>query len=165
MGRIKYYAVNCFVLMLPVMLWNVLLASKLPPYFQPAIFNNNIPALIVAAENISRALVFLMTLLMPLSPVTQQQKTGLLLYVAGVLIYFSSWLALIYFPHSNWSTSVFGFLAPAYTPLLWLTGIALTGSRFYFNITYRRWYFMAACIIFLLFHNVHTFLVFKQVFA
>lgn len=107
-------------------------------------------------ENSSRILVFALTLLMPLRILTRAQKTGLFLYLGGITIYFISWLALIYFPDSVWSTSLPGFSAPAYTPFFWLMGIGLIGDSFYFNLRYTRFYFLLASILFLLFHNVHT---------
>ena len=153
---LKKYSLNCFLLTLPIMIWNIVLTNKLPKEFQPAIFSKDIPALLTYAENISRTFVFILTLLMPLCISKLTQKRGLILYVGGTLLYFISWLVLIYFPDSRWSNNVFGFMAPAYTPLLWLTGIGLIGNSFYFNLPYRRWFFILTAIIFLVFHNFHT---------
>lgn len=158
--NIKKYLLNCFLLTLPIMAWNMLLTNRLPEAFQPDIFWKDIPAFLTWGENISRALVFMFTLLMPLRIVTHVQKSGLILYVAGTIIYFASWLVLIYLPDSAWSNSILGFMAPAYTPLLWLLGIGLIGDSFYFNWPYRRWYFMLISIVFLSFHNYHTMLVY-----
>lgn len=153
---IKKYSLNCFLLTLPIMIWNIVLTKKLPQSFQPEIFWKDIPAYLTYGENISRAVVFMLTLLMPLRISTATQKKGLFLYIAGTIVYFASWLVLIYFPDSRWSNHMIGFMAPAYTPLLWLTGIGLIGNSFYFNLPYRRWFFISASIIFLLFHNLHT---------
>jgi hypothetical protein len=49
-----------------------------------------------------------------------------------------------------------GFMAPAYTPLLWLSGIGLIGNAFYFNLPYRRCLFIFTSLVFLSFHNFHT---------
>ena len=153
---IKKYSLNCFLWTLPIMAWNIALTNKLPKDFQPDIFWKDIPALLTYAENISRTLIFMLTLLMPLSISTFKQKRGLILYVGGTILYFISWLVLIYFPDSRWSSNVFGFMAPAYTPLLWLMGIEMIGNSFYFNLPYRRWFFILTAIIFLMFHNFHT---------
>ena len=153
---IKKYSLNCFLLTLPIMVWNIVLTTKLPQDFQPEIFWKDIPAFITYGENISRAVVFMLTLLMPLSIMTTTQKRGLFLYLSGTILYFASWLVLIYLPESGWSNSIFGFMAPAYTPLLWLIGIGLIGNSFYFNLPYRRWFFVLTSIIFLIFHNFHT---------
>ena len=78
---------------------------------------------------------------MPLRLTTRTQKTGLALYGFGTLVYFGSWLTLMYPISSEWPSSAIGFLAPAYTPLLWLAGIGLIGDSFAFNVRYRRGYF------------------------
>lgn len=138
------------------MAWNILLANKLPKEFQPETFWKNIPIFLKYGENISRTIVFMLTLLMPLSILTSTQRKGLFLYISGTILYFASWLVLIIFPKSGWSNSIIGFTAPAYTPLFWLIGIGLIGNSFYFNLPYRRWFFIWLSFIFLIFHNFHT---------
>ncbi len=152
----KKYFLNCFLLMLPIMIWNIALTNKLPQEFQPEIFWNEVPAWLKYGENISRILIFILTILMPLRISDSIQQKGLLLYIGGTLLYFASWLLLIYLPDSGWSNSIFGFMAPAYTPLLWLTGIGVIGDSFYFNLPYRRWFFILTALLFLVFHNWHT---------
>ena len=160
---IKKYLLNCFLLTIPIIVWNIVLTSKLPQAYQPEIFWKNIPAWLKYAENISRILVFMLIFLMPLSISTLTQKRGLILYLVGTIIYFASWLVLIYFPESRWSSNIFGFMAPAYTPLLWLTGIGFIGNSFYFNLPYKRWFFILAAIIFLIFHNFHAMTIYFRI--
>ena len=155
-ATIKKYLLNCFLLALPILVWNIFLTNKLPKDFQSEIFKKDIPVFLTYGENISRTAVFMLTLMMPLNILTITQKKGLFIYIGGTILYFASWLALIYFPHSDWSNNIFGFMAPAYTPLLWLIGIGLIGNSFYFNLPYRRWFFISTSIIFLIFHNFHT---------
>jgi len=150
------YLLNCFLLMLPIMIWNILFTEKLPQEYQPEVFWKEIPVWLKYAENISRILLFILTILMPLSISTSTQKRGLILYIGGTIIYFASWLLLIFSPDNIWSNSIFGFMAPAYTPLLWLIGIGLIGNSFYFNLPYRRRFFILVSILFLIFHNWHT---------
>jgi len=158
------YILNCMLLILPIMAWNLLFASKLPQAYSTEIFWKNIPPLIANGENIFRLLVFILPLLMPLRIETQSQKLGLWLYIAGAVIYFTAWLAQMYFPQSAWSLSVFGFLAPAYTPLIWLTGIGLIGSALYFSSPYRSWMYILTSIIFIGFHLSHTLTVYLRNF-
>lgn len=159
---IKKYATNCFVLTIPIMIWNMVLTNQLPKYFQPEIFWKDIPTLLTYGENISRAMVFMLAFLMPLRISTPTQKKGLYIYLGGVLLYFASWLVLILFPDSEWSNSSMGFTAPSYTPLLWLIGIGLIGDSFYFNWPFRRWFFISISILFLLFHNFHAFTIYQR---
>ena len=57
-----------------------------------------------------------------------------------------------------------GFLAPAYTPLLWLIGIGLLGENFYFSVRYRPLYYIAPAVLFLIFHCTHVAIVYLQNF-
>ncbi|GAB3513294.1 hypothetical protein GCM10027442_26210 [Emticicia fontis] len=144
------------------MLWNGLLTNKLPAVYQPDIFWHNIPVWVGYGENISRGLVFLMAFLIPLPTEKLYQITGFWIYLIGLALYFIAWILLIDYPDSAWSKSLLGFMAPAYTPLLWLTGIALTGKSFYFKIPYRAYYFILASLVFLSFHCFHTWLVWER---
>jgi hypothetical protein len=157
---IQKYLLNCFILTIPVLIWNIALTNKLPKVFQPEIFWEKISPFLTYGENIFRVAVFLLTLLMPLSFSTTSQKEGLIIYLSGMILYFASWLVLIYLPDSKWSNSILGFLAPAYTPLFWLIGIGLIGNSLYFNLPYRQWHFISISIIFLLFHNAHALTIF-----
>jgi hypothetical protein len=102
---------------------------------------------------------------MPLRITTGTQTLGMGLYLAGTLLYFLSWLALISFPHSAWSTSAAGFLAPAYTPLIWLIGIGLIGSSLYFTAPYHPWMYLALSAIFIAFHLTHTLTIYLRTLA
>ena len=48
-------------------------------------------------------------------------KKGFVLYVIGTLLYFASWLILMYFPEQKCVRII-------YTPLIWLIGIGLIGN-------------------------------------
>jgi hypothetical protein len=142
------------------MAWNIVFASKLPQAYSQEVFWKDIPPFIATGENIFRLLVFILPLLMPLRIETQTQKLGLWLYITGTAIYFLSWLAQIAFPQSAWSLSAIGFLAPAYTPIIWLVGIALIGSTLYFSSPYRSWMYIALSIVFIAFHLSHALIVY-----
>ena len=159
-NSIKKYFFTCFLLTIPVLLWDYIFTDRLPKAYQPEIFWKNIPSFISYAENISRLIMFVLISFMPIKIVTVIQKKGFVLYVIGVLLYFASWLMLMYFPNSMWSKSVLGLLSPAYTPLFWLIGIGLIGDSFYFNIPFKRWVYFLVVIIFLIFHNWHTYLIY-----
>jgi hypothetical protein len=160
--KFRHYFANCFLLILPILVWNIALQSKLPEVFQQETGWQNSAFLLTAGEAISRIIVFALTLLMPLRISTGKQRAGLCLYSGGVALYFISWLPLIYFPDGKWSSSLAGFSGPAYTPLLWLTGIGLLGDSFYFNLPFKRSYFFSSSIVFLLFHNVHTIMIYYR---
>jgi hypothetical protein len=159
----KKYFFNCFLLIIPILVWDLIFTQKLPKNLQFDVFWKNIPLIIAYGENISRTIMFIFIVLMPLSIRTITQKNGLALYIVGTFIYFASWLMNIYFPNSIWSNGFLGFaLSPASTPLIWLIGIGLIGDSLYFNIPYKRWVFMLISIIFLVFHNVHAYIIYLR---
>jgi uncharacterized membrane protein len=158
------YLVNCLLLLLPIMAWNLIFASQLPWAYSEEVFSKNIPFFITSGENIFRLIVFILPVLMPLKIETQNQKVGLWLYIIGTAIYFLSWLAQMYFPQSVWSLSAWGFLAPAYTPLIWLVGIGLIGGTLYFSSPYQSWMYIVLSIIFIGFHLSHAMTVYSRDF-
>jgi hypothetical protein len=162
-ATLKKYLLNCFLLTIPILLWNIFLSAKLPLAYQPEFFWKDIPSILTYGENGSRIVLFLVTCLMPLQISTPEQKKGMLLYLTGTIIYFISWLLLIYFPESGWSQSVFGFMAPAYTPILWLIGIGLVGKSFYFKFEHARLIYFLIVAVFIVLHNMHTFLIYSRV--
>ncbi len=159
---LKPYLFNCIWLIAPIMLFNVLLANRLPAPFQMDNFWKDIPAVLGTGENVLRGLVCFLPALMPLSVATRVQKAGLWIYAIGVLVYFLSWTAQILWPQSAWSTSWIGFLAPAYTALFWLVGIGLLGDRLYFQSPYRSWMYLGLAGVFIAFHVTHTWTVFAR---
>ncbi len=130
--------------------------------FPISIFWKDIPQFLAFGENIARILLFLLMAVMPLRLTTRTQKAGLALYGFGTLVYFGSWLTLMHPISSECPSSAIGFLAPAYTPILWLTGIGLIGDSFAFNMRYRRVYFFGVALVFLGFHVAHAWLVFGR---
>lgn len=156
------YFLNCMLLLLPIMAWNAIFSNKLPGAYTAEIFDKDIPAFISNGENVFRLIVFILPLLMPMRFETAGQKLGLSLYITGTVIYFISWLAQMVFPQSAWSTGSFGFLAPAYTPLIWLIGIGLIGSSLYFDSPYRSWMYILLSAVFIGFHLSHAWTVYSR---
>ncbi len=89
MKNILIYLLNCFLLMIPILLWNVLFASSLPKGYAMEFFWKDIPPYIGTIENVLRMVVILFPLLMPLTIKSDSQKIGLAVFVIGVLMYFS----------------------------------------------------------------------------
>ena len=159
---LQQYVRNCFWLIVPVLLLNVLLTRKLPPIYQPEMFSRGLPGWISIGEHTFRAAVFLLPLLMPLDFASLIQRAAGLLYLAGLLLYAASWCAQIWVPASHWSLSRMGFMAPAYTPLAWLGGIGLVGNSFYFGLPFRPWIYPGLSGAFLVFHNLHAWLAYSR---
>ena len=116
---------NCLWLMVPLLAWNIIIAPKIT--LERVISDSNSPGWLLLAENIARVIVFAVPLLLPLQIRDTMSKTGFAVYIIGTLIYFASWLPLIWMPDSAWSQSAAGLLAPRLTPFLSFLGIALIG--------------------------------------
>ena len=142
--KFELHWLNCFWLILPLLSWNLFLGPKLND--SRITSDGYSPKGLLVAENITRVAVFALPLLLPLVLNTPLQKAGLVLYMAGTLIYFASWLPLLLAPHSTWSNSILGLLAPRLTPLLAFAGIALIGPS---------WLYGGLSILFIALHTLH----------
>ncbi|HET9911129.1 MAG TPA: hypothetical protein VFQ13_04520 [Anaerolineales bacterium] len=123
---------NCLWLIVPLLIWNLVYGPKLT---DPRITSDtNSPGWLLIAENITRMAVFILPLLIPLQIEQPLGKAGLAIYIIGTLIYFVSWLPLLFAPGSAWSNSPPGLLAPALTPFLCFLGIALIGHSWTYGV-------------------------------
>jgi len=157
------YLLNCFWLLVPILAFNLIFTPSLPRDYQMAAFWKDIPAAVGAPENVLRVLVFLAPLIMRLRLSGPAERLGLALYLAGTLVYFASWWALIASPESACSRSALGFMAPAYTPILFLVGIGLVGKVLFVpGVPYRPWMYWGLSGLFLLFHNLHAGMVYAR---
>jgi hypothetical protein len=146
--RFELRLLNCFLLILPFLAWNLALGPRLT---DPRVTSDaRSPRWLLAAENVGRIVVFALPLLVPLPRAADcqsvQQKAGLAIYILGTLVYFASWLPLLLAPASAWSNSPLGLLAPRLTPFLSFLGIALLA---------RNWPYGVLSAVFIFFHTWH----------
>lgn len=156
---LRRYVLTCGLLLVPILAWNVALARRLPPAIADPGIWGAIPRPLAWAENAVRIVVFAMPFFMPLQVASRRQRWGLALLVVGTGVYFASWIALIAWPQSAWANSAAGFLAPAYTPVPWLAGVALLGQEFSWGGRYRPWMYAVPSALFLAVHLAHATLV------
>jgi hypothetical protein len=161
-AAIQRYVLSCGLLLVPASIWNIALTDRLPSSFAPAEFWRDIPAPLALAENSLRVAVFVLPFFMPFNLAAPGRMRALFIFVVGTLVYFASWLMLTRFPASAWSTSALGFAAPAYTPFIWLLGIALLGRELFWGTFYRWWMYFALAVAFLATHVSHTALVYAR---
>lgn len=159
---LQRYVVSCGVLLLPILAWNIALIDRLPPAISTPERWDAIAPPLALAENFLRVLVFALPFFMPLNLATRPQKWGLAVFVVGTMVYFASWVPLIVAPQSAWATSGMGFLAPAYTPALWLLGLALLGRQLVWRCGYRPWMYAALSAVFLAAHLTHAAIVYAH---
>lgn len=160
--QILKYVSNCFILLIPILMWNILFVTSLPRGYSREFFWQDIPSIIVITENILRIIVFFLPLLMPLRIKIAGQKIGLGIYLVGLGIYFLSWIMQIYYPDSTWSSSLFGFLAPAYITIIWLIGIGLIGNKLFIKIPYKPIIYIAISAVFVFVHTAHAYIVYLR---
>ncbi|HVM73147.1 MAG TPA: hypothetical protein VMT91_15390 [Anaerolineales bacterium] len=145
---LELHWLNCFWLILPVLAWNLLLGARIT---DPRITSDaHSPQGLLAAENLTRLLVFALPVLMPLPGrrdwLSGMSLAGLIVYISGTLVYFSSWLPFLAHPPAAWSNHAIALLAPRLTPYLSFLGISLLGGAWFYGI-------IAALFIF--FHTWH----------
>jgi hypothetical protein len=160
--KITFYLKNCFLLLIPILVWNVAFAEFLPKGFSPDVFWKDIPVWVSFPENTLRILVMAFPAFMKLGLNSKSQIAGLWIYLVGVTVYFFSWLALMIFPESSWGQSGWGFTAPAYTTMIWFVGIGLLGSEAFFRLSKVSVVYISLSFLFVLFHTIHAYLVFDR---
>ena len=136
--------------------------TSLPRGYSRELFEIDIPPIIGTTENILRIIVFFLPLLMQLAIKIASQKIGLGIYLAGLTIYFLSWIMQIHYPYSTWSSSLFGFMAPAYTTIIWLVGIGLIGNKLFIKIPYKPIIYIAISAVFVFVHTTHAYIVYLR---
>ncbi|HPG41981.1 MAG TPA: hypothetical protein PLP19_17080 [bacterium] len=151
----------CILLLAPVFIWNALLYSKLPAPYQKAIWDK-VPKSLDILENVFRIIVFFIPIFMKLQIDTPAQKAGLILYCIGIVIYFLSWYMQIKYPASAWSASMWGFIAPAYTTIIWFTGIALIGQELLIKKTWWYGSYFLFILFFVIIHTCHAVYVYRH---
>lgn len=155
---------NGLIPLLPIFAWNYIFISKLPLAYQPQLFNQDIPGFIILGENLFRFIIFIFPVFFELSMAKPVQRKGLAIFIIGVVLYFVSWLILVYMPGSSWSHHVIGFSAPATTPLIWLIGLSMMMERCYvFNCS--KWHYIIPVILFSGFHVYHSIYVFSRMYV
>ena len=161
---LRRYALNCGLLLLPIFIWNAVFARFLPSALGGAEFWRDIPAPLAALENSLRLVVSILPFLMPLELRSGLQRKGVVVYGLGTALYLCAWAALMIAPRSPWAVSPVGFFAPAFTPLIWLVGLALVGQRLWWGRFYRWWMFLFPTAGFIAAHVGHTALVYARTF-
>lgn len=119
--------INCFLLLIPPLVWNIIFYNKLPEFYK----ENSASKKLNIIENILRILCFGFTIFIPIQLEGKLFLSGLLIYNAGLLIYFTSWLYVIFFNRKS-KKNIIIMLSPAFTSLIWLAGICIIGNSLIF---------------------------------
>jgi hypothetical protein len=130
--KLELRLLNCFLLIIPLLAWNLVLGPRISDVRVTS--DAHSPKRLLLAENGTRTLVFALPLLIPLQVKDIWNKAGLAVCILGTLVYFASWLPLVFAPGAAWSNSPFGLLAPRLTPFLPFLGIALIGHSWPYGL-------------------------------
>lgn len=153
---------NGGILIIPVLLISLGLWKYLPTAYSQENFSRNIPNTLELFENLFRILMFVIPVFLLYGGGNRTQIWGWFLYVIGIVLYASSYIAQIFLSYSSWSTSFIGFSAPAWTPIFWLYGIALVCNKSWFFTWWRSYVYIMVATIFVILHTYHAFLVYSQ---
>jgi len=164
MHLLRKIVTNGYILIIPIIIWNICFFSYLPSPYKPENFNNDIPLWIIVGENLFRTVLFIFPVFFKVNIKISFKNKGLITYLVGVVIYFSSWLAIIISPASAWSTSILGFSAPAYTPIIWILGLSMMVDAYAFNFkfNYSKWHFLLPSMSLIVFHISHAIYVYNR---
>ncbi|CAG0937366.1 hypothetical protein TFLX_06292 [Thermoflexales bacterium] len=154
---------NGALLILPPMVITFGLWAALPPRYSFAQFWKDIPSWLGFLENLFRILVFGIPVLLYFGRGDKTQSLGWYFYSGGLIVYLASYLMQIVFPYSDWSMSVIGFSAPAWSTLVWLIGIGFVCSRSWLPLRWSRLIYLCCTVLFLIFHTGHTLLIYSRI--
>ena len=150
------YINNCFLLFIPILVFNILFFKKLPSHYL-----KNISHPIIILETIARIITMAFSIIIAINIQIKTGKIGLMIYIIGAIIYFTSYFIEIYFPNALFSRKVIFVLAPYWTSVIWLTGIGLVGNRLSINVPYHFAAYLVLSNIFATIHTIHGYLCYK----
>jgi len=150
------YINNCFLLFIPILIFNILFFKKLPSNYL-----KNISHPIIIMETIARIITIVFSIIMAMNIHNRTGKTGLIIYIIGIIIYFTSYFIEIYFSNTLFGRNIILILAPYWTSIIWLMGIGLLGNRLFVNIPYHFTVYLILSITFATIHTIHGYLCYK----
>jgi len=150
------YINNCFLFFIPILLFNILFFKKLPPHYL-----KNISHPIIIMETITRIIVIVFSMIMVMNIQNKMEKIGIIIYVIGIIIYFTSYFIEIYAANSLFGRNIIFILAPYWTSIIWLIGIGLVGNILFINIPYHFTVYLILSVIFTTIHTIHGYLCYK----
>jgi len=150
------YINNCFLFFVPILVFNILFFKKLPSHYL-----KNISHPIIRAETITRIITIAFSTIMVINIQNKTEKIGLMIYIIGAIIYFTSYFIEIYFPNTLFGKNIIFILAPYWTSVIWLMGIGLVGNKLFINIPYHFIIYIILSIIFATIHTIHGYLCYK----
>jgi len=151
--KIRKYLLNCFWLILPVIIFNIIAVKFLPQYYLVDIEHP-----IVIIETILRIFTVLLPFVMVMDFSSKASKIGIIIYLAGFFIYACSYFIAINHSHTFFGSNIIVVLAPYWTSIIWLIGIGLIGTKLFINLRYHYSLYFFISIAFVIVHCYHGYL-------
>ena len=155
-NTVSRYSNNCFLLFIPILIFNILFFKKLPAHYL-----NDISHPIIIIETIARIITITFSFIMVLSIQNKIGKIGLIIYIVGIIIYFSSYFIAIYFNNTLIANNIIIILAPYWTSIIWLIGIGIIGNNLFVKIPYHFVTYIILSFVFTTIHTIHGYLCYK----
>ncbi|MEN8908150.1 MAG: hypothetical protein ABF289_19525 [Clostridiales bacterium] len=131
--------------LMPIYLWNIIFAQKLTSVgYMAKPVDLGVLGII---ENIFRIGIFAWPTFMLFNLKDENFKKYFTYYIIGTMIYFTSWLIIIFMPQSTIANTWFIKLAPAYTTIIYFYAIGKLGQNKYYKYL---------ALIFVLIHTTGT---------
>ncbi|MEA3439632.1 MAG: hypothetical protein U9R58_05055 [Chloroflexota bacterium] len=150
LAKRKIHIFNGFLLILPLLAWNVIFTPRLTQ--EGFTSDANVPAWILVAETLLRIVVFVFPLFLPLNLKDGRQRIGFAVYLIGMILYVGSWIPFLISPDFAWCSTTVGILAPYLTPLIIFVGIGMIGGSTLYIII---------ATAFTVFHTMHGIISFR----
>ena len=148
----RFYS-NCFLLFIPVILLNVLFTKYLPECYL-----KNISHIIVPIETIVRLILMALSIIMSIEIKDRTGKTGILIYITGLILYFVSYFILINYSETVVCKNMIVQLSGYWTATIWLIGIGLIGKKLFIKIPYHYVLYITLSVLFGIIHTYHGYI-------
>lgn len=149
-------------LVLPPLAISFGLWASLPAAYASENFDHDIPAWLRLTETALRILVFVLPGALLVGKPSETSRAAWTTYAVGLGVYLVSYAWLASWPQSWWATSAVGFTAPAWTPAVWLLGIAMICRESWLTKRWTWWMYLPVVVGFLMLHIGHALLVWAR---
>ena len=151
--NIQHFYSNCFLLFIPVIFLNILFTKYLPEYYL-----RNISHIIIPIEIVVRVILMALSTIMKIDIKDRTGKTGFIIYITGLVIYFISYFILINYSDTAVGGNMILQLSGYWTAMIWLIGIGLTGKKLFVKMPYHYSLYIILSILFGIIHTYHGYI-------
>jgi hypothetical protein len=150
---------NGFLLVIPALLISFFLWPFLPGGYDADNIDRGIPSWLLVLENVLRLLMIAFPFFLLIDG---KKRTGFVVYALGLFLYLLSYLLQIFFPDSFLAQSLFGFSAPAWTTIVWLSGIGILCQKTWLPGRWKDGMYFPVVVLFWLVHTAHIVLAYQN---